>query len=195
VLDEKTLLCFCDFETTGVDHERDFPIEIACVWVNHQLEEVARLEGYIRPRGLVFDHMPGFFTQLPTARWLPEHKEGHRFHKIDAATIQCYGRPASAVVKGIMEHNVRALGAAPLAERIVLLSDCAVFEHAFMRKLFDEARVPWPFHYNVWETSLLLEMTGVGDPPTEEMEHRAMADVEGLLDHVRRAYSQIKKGL
>lgn len=57
----------------------------------------------------------------------------------------------------------------------VLVSDNAQFEYAFTKVLLGE--YAWPFHYCVWDTSLFLEATGVGDPVPA---HRALRDA-GLL--------------
>jgi len=159
------ILALCDFETTGLDRERDQPIEVAllfCEWPC--LTIVGAYESLI---------------------WVDNFDESHfralTIHKIIPQDLLDGGKPIDCVRKEVLQACKR-YG----RKRIVLCSDNAQFEHVFMRKLMagggaDEGEEvgpdPWPFHYCVWDTSILLEGTGIGDPVPA---HRAMADV-GLL--------------
>lgn len=68
----------------------------------------------------------------------------------------------------------------------VLVSDNAQFEYAFTKVLLGE--YAWPFHYCVWDTSLFLEATGVGDPVPA---HRALRDAGLLHAAILRALQKV----
>ena len=146
----------CDFETTGVDPDTDRPIEVGLLFCDRKMRVIHAYESLI---GYAIDG-------LDAVSW-----DALRIHKITPPMLKDARTPAQAA-KDI--HDI----CSQIRGRKVLLSDNAQFEHRFMLKLLADDPRPWPFHYCTWDSSLLLEATGVGDPTG--VPHRAMGDV-GLL--------------
>lgn len=76
------------------------------------------------------------------------------------------------------------------ARKIIVTSDNSVFETAHIKALLKKADERWPFHYCSWDTTMLLDATGVGDPNNPP--HRAMADTQALLGQLRAAMTHVR---
>lgn len=168
VLVPGTVLALCDFETTGVDTDRDEAIEVALLLLDDTLTIIGAFESLIKPPEILF---PNF---LPA----------YRVHGILPRELEC--APDYAAVAKAIDQVVRARQGK--RGKVVLCSDNIVFETAFMKKLFRAAEMEWPFHYCGHDTSMLLDATSVFDPKPK---HRAMADVGlvycALLEAMSRA--------
>lgn len=149
-------LALCDFETTGVNPDKDDPIEVAVLLLDPTLHIVGAYESLIQQE-----------VDLASDALL-----AYRVHGIDYRALKDAPSRAS-VAMGVRNLVARA----PKGARVVLCSDNIQFEWKLMERLLGCAGSGWPFHYCGWDTSLLLETTGIGDPKSA---HRAMADV-GLL--------------
>lgn len=166
-LPKDCVLALCDFETNGLDPVKNDPIEVGILFCDSDLNVLTTVESLIRCETFDESHFPAL-----------------RVHGITPMLLQ--NAPlASDVVREIYE-GCQLAKEITRAKKVVLCSDNAHFEHGFMQKLFrvaegDPTDFPdcfrWPFHYCTWDTSLLLEMTGVGDPVPV---HRAMANVGRL---------------
>ena len=165
-----------DYETTGFDAQTQFPIEIGCVLTDSEFRTLETYETFIG--------WPGLGSE--DGHWLPEHQGAYNVHKIEWRDyIQ------SAVRFGDVVHQVKTMCQKHFQGRkTILLSDNIQFEWGFTKKLFDEAGERWPFHHCGWDSSILLETTGVGDPIPD---HRAMRDVALLQAALIRALDRVNR--
>jgi len=178
-VNHNTTLCICDFETTGVDTTRDQPIEIGCVFVNHELEVLAEYEALLKDPL----RLGGFVSD---GHWTNRAVEAYHVHKIPAAALDAgasWQRAASRIL-ALCDTFRPPLG------RVVLTSDNIQFEWHYMRSLFAVADLPWPFHYCGWDTGLLLEMLNLAELP---MEHRALPDARIILDNILAARTLLRE--
>lgn len=161
MLPSDALLVLCDFETTGVDPDNDYPIEVAILCCDSQLRVVGAFESLI--------HLPA---------WHDSYWAAVPIHGITPPMLHARSRQHEDVWREILWCVERCKKILGTKRTPTLLSDNAQFEFRFMLRLMNLAqRTDFPFHYCAWDASLLLEATGVGDPKPR---HRAMADV-GLL--------------
>lgn len=163
---------FIDFETTGLNPGTDFPIEIGIVvtdeWFN-VVETYTRLIDWIEYRYRVPEE------SLPA----------YRVHGILPNNILEEGKHNTTVraeVEELAGRHRSKQGDLP-----VLVSDNLQFEWQFLNKLL-EGSITKLFHYCGWDTSLLLEAAGVGDPKPV---HRALADAGLIHAAVVRACERI----
>jgi oligoribonuclease (3'-5' exoribonuclease) len=184
MISERTTFCICDFETTGVDPEADYPIEVGCIWTDSRF---ALLETY---QELI--NWPEVKQRMPErdgyVHWHYEDTPAFKVHGIDPFDVITRGRSPSRAALDIAElckkHRRRG-------GKVILLSDNVQFEYRFMLKLFAASENPackWPFHYCGWDSSLLLEATGVGDPVPA---HRALRDAALLHAALLRAMERL----
>jgi len=173
MIDPRTTFCICDFETTGVDTVKDYPIEVGCVFTDSNFV----VKG-------VYQHLILWDALASQAGgWRPEHSKAAAIHGIKVEDIQLRGRKdadiAPSIFKLVEEYSNPT-------KSMVLLSDNIQFEWAFMKRIM--AAMQWPFHYCGWDSSLLLEMSGVGDPVPV---HRALPDACLLQQALVRALERI----
>ena len=183
-LPKDVVLCVCDFETTGVDTNKDLPIEVGCVFVDHELNELGSYEALLKT-----DRLASFTNLRPGSPvWNATAAEGAKFHKISFAEVARDGItwPDAAVAIKALCGRFR-----PEGGRVVLTSDNVQFEWHYMRQLFQVVPTSWPFHYCGWDTSLLFEMTGTPEKP---MAHRALKDAYLILDTIREARAKLRGG-
>lgn len=172
---EDVLLVFLDYETTGVPAAKHYPIEIGVVTTDHNLDELFQFEAMIRWDGLVN------ISSATSVEWAEPYREGFRFHKIPANNYLKHNRHALAVAKELM--GLLKAEDPDHKKKWVLTSDNIQFEYRLTEKLWSVVNFDWPFHYCGWDTSLFLEMVGVGDPANNP--HRALADAQMLVEAVR----------
>jgi hypothetical protein len=176
-----------DYETTGVDPDRHFPIEVGIMICDHAFSVLDTYEAMIR-----WDIDHDDYHQ-----WLPNEQPAYSVHKIPYAEWDSKAQHPSDVVHAIDDLCKKHRK----VKNIILLSDNIQFEWSFTKKLYsevnkykstvDEKPIRWPFHYCGWDSSLLLEMTGVGDPIPE---HRAFRDVSLLQQALVRALERSSNG-
>lgn len=180
VLERGTVLCLCDFETSGIDPDTDVPLEVGCLWLDDELRVIGAFESLI----------------LQDRKWGPEITMGkpadsqalrayavHKIHPDDFKPTVAFQE--SAVCSAIAAQTKRAQGR---RGKVVLASDNAQFEFRIMRNMFLRNEIDFPFHYCAWDTSLLFEMTGETDPRPK---HRAMADVGLVYDVLLRCRDKL----
>lgn len=148
-----------DFETTGINTVTDAPIEVGIIVCDEHFNLLETYCSLILRKDCahpsIIDH------ELPAYRV-------HGITPDEQATGQ--SQPAVALaIESLAKKHTRT------GRKPVLVSDNIQFEWAFMGQLLGS--VVEHFHYCGWDTSLLLEATGVGDPKPA---HRALADA-GLL--------------
>jgi hypothetical protein len=178
IYDKARLFCWMDVETTGLGPD-DVPIEVAMVVTDENLEEVARHESLIKPCA------PKRFIQADTGEWLQRSLEAFSVHGITPEEVLA-APPDRLVITKLLE----VVGPVDPSTRPIIVSDNPVFEHRMLRTLFEQAGMTarWPFHYNSWSPVMLTSALGAGRP---KKEHRAMSDVEGMLDHVKRTLRKL----
>lgn len=159
-----------DFETTGIDTDNDCPIEVGIVITDEHFNATGFYSSLIRPWG----GDDGKMHDVAGGRaWTESALGAYRVHGITPSMLD--GAPETLTVVAQIEHNAKL--ATKNGRKPVLVSDNIQFEWAFLKGMFDFTGIAWPFHYCGWDSSLLLEATGVGDPKPA---HRALADA-GLL--------------
>ena len=171
MIPENHILALCDFETTGIDPDKDTPIEVAILFLDHRLRILRAYESLIAYGSAIRE--PNLDALL--------------IHKITPTLLENEGRLPDDVAADICN-----IATSFRRKRVVLCSDNIQFEWRFMSKLLGGENHEWPFHYCGWDTSLLLEVTGVGDP--RNVPHRAMADVGRLHEALVRAASKASGG-
>ena len=174
--------CICDFETTGIDTKKDFPIEVGCIFTDSRFVMIHSFECLLTcPTVRNMLEVGGSGDPLS---WPTEWKPAFRVHGIKAKKLAEDGAAFSTAAISILEI-IEALKSRGF-RRIILLSDNAQFEYRFMRRLFKGQK--WPFHYCAWDSSILLEGSGVGDPIPI---HRALPDAAILHHALIRACERV----
>jgi len=173
------IFCFCDFETTGIDYDESLPIEVGCVFTNAKFDVLNTYESMI-----MWPKLSKVF------RWPDWAEKAYEFHHI---TIQEYLEKAmpNDIVCDKIAQICRSVNFVKENRNVILISDNAAFEFNFMRRMFKQAKMEFPFHYCAWDTSLLLEITGVCDPPGKHVLHRALADASQLHKYVIRSLERV----
>lgn len=165
-----------DFETTGLADD-DQPVEVGIVACDHEMRAVDQLSTVIVPE-----------------RWCRDATWGRR----DLGAFRVHGIHPSEVEESGVQRAVAAAAVVRLAERYgrpgqkpVLVSDNVQFEWGHMDRLLRVVGRTCRdvFHYCGWDTSLLLEATGVGDPVPV---HRALGDAGRLHAAVVRALDRVR---
>lgn len=169
---------FVDFETTGIDTSTkspDYPIEIACVIANHNLE---MLQTYQAPIW-----WPHFDTMKD---WTPLQQEAADVHGITFEKLKETGAHPDDVRKDLNKLAKKySTGRKP-----TLISDAPNFEAFHMQRLYsyyEESH--FPFHYNWW--SIYPAITMFYEKPKLKM-HRALDDVIVMYDAFVFAYIKAK---
>ncbi|RLG99475.1 hypothetical protein DRO38_07710 [Candidatus Bathyarchaeota archaeon] len=166
----KTAYFICDFETTGLDPSRDYPIEVGLVICS---ETFALLDTY---SSLIL--WPAF-TELTD--WPSEWREAATVHRISLSDLKECSRPVEMV-----RRDIAALVSRFRAETAILVSDNIQFDYALMRRLMGPE---FPFHYHGYDTQLvkiLLSMVGIRAPNPTKKQHRALADALHLYIQIRQ---------
>lgn len=188
-LTESTTLYFVDVETTGV-RLIDHCIEVGLVAVDGRFDELERWSTLVCPQALMIDAVfsepgarPVHWSEQP--QWWPSAQGAFAVHQIPLAAVLGGGVTEMGVVQRLRHTLERCPQRDERYKGPILVSDNIAFEVHHLRKLLPDGW--WPFHYAAWDTSLLLELTGVGDPPSDEVKHRALDDALGLVERVRQA--------
>jgi oligoribonuclease (3'-5' exoribonuclease) len=172
--DRKDVFFIIDYETTGIGR-KDVPIEVGIIVVDSEWNELDRMESLI---------YSDYAISLSPEYW----GKAKEFHGIDQETIKYKGVFASHVAKQI-HRKVKKWQ--PINGSVILLSDNIQFEWRHTQWLFDliDLEITDVFHYCGWDTSLLSLFTSFQDPSGTE--HRALSDVEGLLNELRRVSKEV----
>lgn len=180
-----SMFCILDFETTGLEPTTNYPIEIACLFTDLELNIVKLYNSLIKyDLSILFENK----------QWKQEYYEAYKVHNIDYDEIYSKGKFAEQVVLELNQICYELKSEYKLS-KIILLTDNAYFDFAFMRRLYTLAKQEkaFPFHYSAWDTNLLLEyITDVGDPVPV---HRAMIDVLRLYKQLIVAKTRLSKAI
>ena len=186
---EDHILFLCDFETTGLSPEYDYPIELGGLFLDHNLNIIESYNELICWEDILEKELSKLVSEEDLkCIWTGSSVKAFEFHKIDPYDYLSGIEPKDAINKlyRIINGNFEN-------KKIIITSDNAQFEYNFMKKLWTENEhskfVDFPFHYCAWDTSLLLETTGIGDP--KDVPHRALKDVGLLYKHLILAANRI----
>ena len=175
---ETDLFCICDFETTGVNPDEDYPIEVGLIVCDHRFVIFDTYTSIIAHRDLI--------AHVNDDVWPDDMVDAYNVHQIPFLLVAS-GKHPSEIVEDIQTLIMR-YRARHNAKRLILVSDNAQFEYRFMRRLYCDVGAYFPFHYCAWDTSLLLEGSGVGDPKPD---HRALADCALLYRSLIVAFERL----
>ncbi len=178
MLNRKNVYFIVDFETTGVDPDTDYPIEVGIVVVDGYFNIKKFYSALIK--------VPETYLQ-DSETWKEDYMGAFNVHKITPKELQQKGKPIEVVAKEILNlaHQFTTENRKP-----ILFSDNIQFEFRFMADIFAEADIKkeFPFHYCGWDSSSLLESTGIGDPVPV---HRALQDATLLYTALLRAFQKV----
>jgi len=161
-----------DFETTGLNYSLDLPVEIGGLFCDENWVIEDTLNYLIKWQNLM-DRNEG---------WGQRYWEASVVHKIN---YEEYIKNAISVDEIVKEIIRKTKGYKP-----TLVSDCINFEWHWMDILLRTCQkdIKNVFHYCGWDTSLLLEASGVKDPKSA---HRAFKDACLLYKAIIKAFSRI----
>jgi DNA polymerase III epsilon subunit-like protein len=181
------IFCITDFETTGTDPLKDYPIEIGCIFTNHKFEILDVYTELLKPEDITL------WFDVNTLNWRKEFIGAYNIHKITPAEIINKGITFKEGVFRLVQkiNNVRSMINNNKVKPIII-SDCAYFEMAFMNKLFKLAgEENFPFHYCAYDTNLsLCVFSNIGDPKTT---HRALNDASVLYIQLLKYIDEERK--
>jgi len=180
----------CDFETTGLDPRKDYPIEIGGLFLDSGFSILGVYQSFIG--------FPELSRRILSNEneWPEEYVEAYQFHKIEARTI--IGKPES-LEERLIDLRPSLIVAEDLTglcsvfnkgpKKVIIISDNAQFEYWFMMRIFDDAQVEFPFHYCAWDTSMLLELSEIES--SKDYNHRSLNDVGKLYQRLLRARERL----
>lgn len=147
-----------DVETTGLDYEKDLPIEVGLVFCSKNWEVIDVYQAFVE--------WPEIVKQT---EWTEEQWQASVVHQIPFSEYKKLAKPTNVILEEI-QFRIEQRQRKP-----ILVSDNAVFDANFFFKIFrKENKNPFDvFHYSVWDTNLFLNESGVGDPAPV---HRALQD-------------------
>lgn len=164
-----------DFETTGLDYQNDFPIEVGFIVVDHKLNLLDTYQSLIVWPELEMKYKKDF-------NWEEKYTPAYNVHKIEPADMIRFGKKVYSVKNEIIKY---AENYSINNHKPILISDCANFEFNFLNKILPVCDY---FHYAVWDTNLLLENTKTAHDPVPA--HRALADCGLLYRQLIQAYAE-----
>jgi oligoribonuclease (3'-5' exoribonuclease) len=183
---DNTNFLFVDYETTGLNfdskdlNKTDFPIEVGCILTNSDLTILDTYQSLILSQEV--------YNKIAKAdgAWPTEYYTAYQVHKIETTELLQYGKYMKDVVIDLT--NFVDKNKSDIRTRTIIVSDNAQFEYNLTKFLYDVSGKKFPFHYTAWDTSMLLEATGVRDPKPV---HRAFGDTSLVYQAVIRAMEKI----
>ena len=187
------LLFICDFETTGVNPDIDYPIELGGLITDSELNIIDTYNELIIPDLKTIQEW--FIKVNHRDEWAPSFKSAYEVHKIDYLELTNEAITYSEAVHKL-NRKLGLIKQETKAKRVIIVSDNAQFEYNFMIKLYSIgdndliAEGKWPFHYSSWDTSLILEylVPEIGDAIPV---HRAFQDATRLYRQLVRAFEKL----
>lgn len=179
----------CDFETTGLDFRKDYPIEIGGLFTDSDFNILGTYQSLIKFSALVTE-----ITEN-NDQWPKKYLGAYKVHNIDASVISSETSSYEDRLIGVKPPHIIAEQLCELCSiynkgkrKVIIVSDNAQFEFWFMKKIFEDSNVEFPFHYCAWDTSMILELSGIGDPKPV---HRAFGDAGLLYQSLIRARERL----
>ena len=172
---KEKIFFLCDFETTGVDYDTDVGIELGGVFLFENFTPGEYFHSLINPFG------------EDKKEWEGREKEAFAIHRIPFEHIVRFGKRPAEVIRELEKKMQEVKQFTRTGEvEFIVLSDNAVFEYTFLRKLYKQAGAldRFPFHYKAWDTNLLFFLF----PEIESAEpaHRALPDALRVFEKLRK---------
>lgn len=180
----------CDFETTGVNPDFDFPIEIGGILTDNNFRILDTYKSLI-----LYPEVKELLEKTKNKKdsnyvWPQCWAPAFNVHKIQADELIRCGELPITVMNNIVDCVSKFKSK---YTKTIILSDNAQFEYSFMKKIFKSIEndniFHKIFHYCAWDSSILLEGSGVGDPIPV---HRAFEDSALLHTALIRACERVK---
>jgi len=173
-----------DFETTGLNPETDYPIEIGLLVLNRKLKILDTFECLIEWGELIQEHEN-------LNNWKENYQGAFKVHNI---SIQEYKENTSKLFWSTVVQALNGLAHKYKIDNFykpVFVSDNSIFEFQFLKKMYSAfgLNIFDYFHFSVYDTSLLLHNCETARDPISV--HRAMGDVKMLYDELRKAYKEL----
>jgi len=108
-----------DVETTGLDYEKDLPIEVGLVFCSKNWEIIDVYQAFVE--------WPEIVKQT---EWTEEQWQASVVHQISFSEYKKFAKPTSVIIKEITAKT----GQPP--KKPILVSDNAVFDFTFFSKIF-----------------------------------------------------------
>lgn len=177
------LFCFIDFETTGIDPENCYPIQIGVIFTDNQLNQISEFDCFIEYwKNALFEKKEGGWV------WQKEFQAAYEVHKIKPETIIKEGLSQNEAVRKL-NHKITQLLGKVGEDRAVIVSDNAQFEYRICERLWKtNMGNHWPFHYSPWSVNFLYEWFNPGKPP--EKPHDALEDARIMYKQVKEYYDK-----
>jgi oligoribonuclease (3'-5' exoribonuclease) len=181
---DNSILCWLDYETTGVDLDKHttYPIELGYVFTDTHFNTLMIPNTTVSERSMLINW--GFERFASWSDFSDDSVSAFGVHKIGIGEVQDKGvKPAEAALTMYQDATLIT----PPEGRCILVSDNIQFEWTLTKHIM--ATLPahkWPFHYCGWDTSILSLVPGLFFEDPKNTPHRALPDVHGLLNTVRK---------
>lgn len=154
------ILFICDFETTGLDPDKDYPIELGGIFTDKDLNGIDIFHKLILLPDDTFELLVK--QENGTFVWKEEAMGAYRVHGIAPEELKRSGLPPETCVEKLLEKidYILSISGKKLKDTAVIItSDNAQFEYRFMKKLFKMASMEskFPFYHSAWDTNLCLQ--------------------------------------
>lgn len=175
-----------DFETTGLNPETDYPIEIGALFLDKDFVIIDTYNTLIKYDKEVNNRMNRGGRGI---EWIDEFEGAYKIHGITVSEWLANSSHVELVAEQLQKHVKLDMG--PDIQYPILMSDNIIFEAAFMKRLLN---IAYPnggitlFHYHGYDTSMLLHLLGMKKVPSE---HRAMRDVSLLYVTLLKAIDKV----
>ena len=173
---KETIFAIVDFETSGVNMIKDFPIEIGIVYCDANLKIIEEYSSLI-----LWEFMEKWDD------WQPSHYSAFKIHNIPLKDIQKFGKSTPKICNDIWRFkHFHSFG-----KNMILISDNPYFEMSMMIKLMKHVNGDLsnlPFHYNAYSTNPLISMNNK-NYDSNEKPHRALDDCKFLHNHLIHAWN------
>lgn len=167
MLNNKDVFFVCDFETTGLDLKKDYPIELGGVFIDSDFNILETFESFIYWEDISRK------IRKENKGWPEEYLPAHAVHNIDVIDYLRHSKHSTIIAKTI-ESICKKLKQDKGHKKPIIISDNSRFEHDFMFKIFDYNNIEFPFHFNSWDINLIFEIYKIKGKAKKT--HRALAD-------------------
>lgn len=185
-MDKDWVFFIVDFETTGLDAREHYPIEVGGLFTDSNFTVLDIYKSLIR--------WPELCNEIKNNEkiWPLKYARAYDIHKINPTICTRMEKLDGVIVQmfDVVAENLKFLcNQYKRGKRNpIMVSDNAQFEHSFMKKIFESSKIDFPFHYCTWDTSMLLELSGIRDPIPV---HRAFPDASLLHNALMRAREKL----
>ncbi len=176
-----------DFETTGLGVKEHYPIEVGGLFTDSNFTVLDIYKSFIKWPELKAE------VEKEGEYWPLKYQEAYSVHDITplvctrSISIDGIDIRSPVDVAGDLQRLCEKLKKGR-KNRVIMISDNAVFEHSFMQKIFESSKIPFPFHFSTWDASMFLELS---DTRRLMLPHRAFSDASSLHNALMRARGKL----